>query len=281
MQLLNRELEDTNRGVVALYAELDARADFLRKASEVKSRFLSNMTHEFRTPLNSILALANMLASRVDGELTVEQERQVGFIQRSSEALSSLVNDLLDIAKVDAGKVAVKAQEFEVAGLFGALKGMLKPLLAKGSSVTLSFIEPSTPLRLHTDEGKVSQVLRNFISNALKFTERGTVTVSATLDEEGTNVTFAVADTGIGIAPERVARLFDDYGQISDSRTRGPGWGLGLGICRRVIDLLGGTIAAESLPGQGSTFTVRLPATCVVARYDPLPLARSRAAPPN
>ena len=174
---LNRELEDTNRGVVALYAELDERADHLRRADEVKTRFLSNMTHEFRTPLNSILALTRLLLDRVDGELTPEQERQVYFIRKSAENLSELVNDLLDLAKVEAGKIVVRPAEFEVRNLFGALRGMLRPLLLN-TSVNLVFEEPDGIPPLHTDEGKVSQILRNFISNALKFTEQGEVRVS-------------------------------------------------------------------------------------------------------
>src|ERR1700758_4769900 len=111
---LNRELEDTNRGVVALYAELDERADHLRRADEIKTRFLSNMTHEFRTPLNSILALSRLLLDRLDGDLTPEQERQVHFVRKSAESLSDLVNDLLDLAKVAAGKIVIRPSEFDV-----------------------------------------------------------------------------------------------------------------------------------------------------------------------
>src|SRR5579883_3488866 len=168
---LNRELEDTNRGVVALYAELDERNDHLRRADEVKTRFLSNMTHEFRTPLNSIQALTRLLLERVDGELTQEQERQVHFIRKESESLSELVNDLLDLAKVAAGKIVIRPGEFEVADLFGALRGMLRPLLLN-TAVNLVLEDPAGVPPLETDESKISQILRNFISNALKFTER-------------------------------------------------------------------------------------------------------------
>ena len=124
---VNRELDDTNRGVVALYAELDERADHLRRADEMKSRFLSNMSHEFRTPLNSILALSRLLLERVDGDLTPEQDRQVGFVRKAAQDLSELVGDLLDLAKVEAGKIVVRPSTFEVADLFGALRGMLRP----------------------------------------------------------------------------------------------------------------------------------------------------------
>ena len=130
---LNRELEDTNRGVVALYAELDEKADFLRRASEMKSRFLSNMSHEFRTPLNAITGLSRLLLDRTDGDLTAEQEKQVTLIRRAAEELAELVNDLLDLAKVEAGKVAIRPVEFDVSTLFAALRGMLRPLLASNS----------------------------------------------------------------------------------------------------------------------------------------------------
>ena len=169
---LNRELEDTNRGVVALYAELDEKADHLRRADEMKSRFLSNMSHEFRTPLNSIRALSRLLLDRIDGDLSVEQEKQVGFISKASDDLTALVDDLLDLAKIEAGKIEVHPIEFSVGNLFSALRGMLRPLLV-GDAVKLSFEEPQPTLTLYNDEGKVSQILRNFISNAIKFTEAG------------------------------------------------------------------------------------------------------------
>ena len=181
LELLNRELEDTNRGVVALYAELDERADYLRRASELKTKFLSNVSHEFRTPLNSIVSLARLLMDRLDGELTAEQFKQVRYIESSARDLQEMVNDLLDLAKVEAGKIRIRAKRFEVHELFSALKGMLKPLLADNNSVDLVFEDAPELPALRTDEGKVSQILRNLISNALKFTPNGKVTVSASL----------------------------------------------------------------------------------------------------
>src|SRR5882757_2100739 len=210
---LNRELEDTNRGVVALYAELDEKADHLRRADEMKSRFLSNMSHEFRTPLNSIRALSRLLLDRLDGDLSAEQEKQVGFISKASDDLTALVDDLLDLAKIEAGKIEVHPIEFSVGNLFSALRGMLRPLLV-GDAVKLSFEEPQSTLTLYNDEGKVSQILRNFISNAIKFTEQGEVSVSAQLSEDRQTVRFSVADTGIGIAPEDQGRIFDEFTQL-------------------------------------------------------------------
>jgi signal transduction histidine kinase/CheY-like chemotaxis protein len=263
LEHLNRELEDTNRGVVALYAELDEKADHLRRADELKSRFLSNMSHEFRTPLNSITALSHLLLERMDGPLTPEQEKQVGFIRQGARDLTELVNDLLDLAKVEAGKVTVRPVEFDVESLFGALRGMLRPLLVN-ESLRLVF-EPAAGIPpLHTDEGKVSQILRNFISNALKYTERGEVLVSATLADGGAAVAFSVADTGIGIAPEDQERIFEEFAQVEHTlQSRVKGTGLGLPLARKLTQLLGGRITLVSEPGIGSTFTATIP--CVFA----------------
>ena len=256
---LNGELEDTNRGVVALYAELDEKADHLRRADDLKSRFLSNMTHEFRTPVNSILGLSRLLLERLDGDLTPEQEKQVGFIRKAAEGLSELVNDLLDLAKVEAGKVVVRPVEFDVASLFGALRGMLRPLLLN-ESVRLVFDDTLDLLPLHTDEGKVSQILRNFISNALKFTERGEIRVSARSLPEEDAVVFAVSDTGIGIAEEDRESIFQEFTQVeSPVQKRVKGTGLGLPLTRRLAELLGGRVLVESRVGVGSTFSAIIP----------------------
>jgi signal transduction histidine kinase/DNA-binding response OmpR family regulator len=268
---LNRELDDTNRGVVALHAELDEKADHLRRADEIKTRFISNMSHEFRTPVNSIQALAHLLLERIDGELSAEQERQVVFIRKAADALSELVNDLLDLAKVEAGKTVVRPTEFTVPGLFGALRGMLRPLLV-GDSVRLEFDEPEELPPLFTDEGKVSQILRNFISNALKFTEAGEVRVSARRAEGNANIVFEVTDTGIGIAPEDQERIFLEFAQVdSPQQRRVRGTGLGLPLCRRLAQLLGGEVRLCSKPGAGSTFIAEIPVVYAPAQHSVLP----------
>jgi signal transduction histidine kinase/CheY-like chemotaxis protein len=256
---LTRELEDTNRGVVALYAELDEKADHLRRADEMKTRFLSNMSHEFRTPLSSIRALARLLLERVDGELTPEQEKQVRFILKGAESLTELVDDLLDLAKIEAGKIDVRAAPFEVNEMFSALRGMLRPLLVS-TTVELLFDEPAQPIRMMTDEAKLSQILRNFISNALKFTEAGQVRVSATLLPKGDAVRFDVADTGIGIAEEHQQIIFEEFSQVENRlQHRVKGTGLGLPLCRRLAGLLGGSVTLKSTPGAGSTFSTVVP----------------------
>ena len=255
---INVELEDTNRGVVALYAELDERADYLRRASELKSSFLSNMSHEFRTPLNSMLALTRMLLDRMDGELTAEQDQQIRFIQQSARELAEMVNDLLDLAKVEAGRLDVKPKTFEVSELFGALRGMLKPLLAE-NTLNLVFEIPEGLPPMYTDEQKVSQVLRNFISNALKFTPNGEVRVAA--QQEGENIVFSVTDTGIGISESDQRIIFEEFAQIESSmQRRVKGTGLGLPLSRKLAQLLGGDVGVESEVGVGSHFKLVIPA---------------------
>ena len=256
---LNRELVDTNRGVVALYAELDERAEQLRTASELKSRFLSHMSHEVRTPLNSILALSRLLLERVDGDLSAEQERQVGFIRRSAEGLLDLVNDLLDLSKVEAGKIDVKPAAFGVQSLFGALRGALRPLLTSPSVELIFDVEDDMP-DLVTDEGKVAQILRNLISNALKFTEFGEVRVTAHHQAKDGLAIFSVRDTGIGIAIEDQARIFDEFSQVDTRLHKNvKGTGLGLHLSRSLAELIGGTVHVESVLSQGSIFILTLP----------------------
>jgi signal transduction histidine kinase len=259
VERLNAELEATNRGVVALYAELDQRAEELRRASEYKSRFLSDISHELRTPLTSVLNVSRLLLDRSDGELTEEQEYQVTLIRRSIEMVTDMVNELLDTAKIEAGMISLRPARFTVAQLFDSLREMATPLLTS-DSVVLRFDAAPSDAALVTDEGRLSQILRNLVSNAIKFTERGEIRVSAER-VAGDCVRFAVGDTGIGIAPNDVGRIFDDYTQIDGPiQRRVRGTGLGLPLTRKLAALLGGRIEVESEPGVGSTFAVVIPA---------------------
>jgi signal transduction histidine kinase len=257
---LRTELEETNRGVVALYAELDDKAAQLREALELKSRFLSYMSHEFRTPLSSVTSLSGILLQGLDGPLTSEQTRQVEFIRESIRELTEMVDDLLDLAKVDAGRVVISPEWFEMVDLFAALRGMFKPIVAS-SAVSLIFEEPQGVPKMYSDDRRLSQILRNFISNALKFTKEGEVRVSACA--VGTEeIEFAVTDTGVGIAPEHLPALFADFVQV-DTRLqrRLRGSGLGLSLSRKLAELLGGRVGAQSEPGVGSRFWVLIPVT--------------------
>lgn len=256
---LNQELEDTNRGVVALYAELEDRAEYLKKAHDIKSRSLSEMSHELRTPINSIIAITRILLDRTDGDLTEEQEKQLGFIKSASQNLSELINNLLDLSKIEAGKTKVQATHFEVRNLFGSLRSILKPLLY-GQPVDLVFEDPDGIPTIFSDEGKVSQILRNLMSNAIKFTEHGEVRVSTFLMEETQTVTFGVFDTGIGIAPEHKELVFEEFGQVEGPlQQRSKGTGLGLPLARKLAEMLGGTISCECRPEGGSVFWFTLP----------------------
>lgn len=255
---LNAELAETNRGVMALYGELEEKAEHLRRINEQKSRFFSNMSHEFRTPLNAILSLSRLLLDRIDGELTMEQEKQVTFIRRSAEGLSDLVNDLLDMAKAEAGKITLRPADFTIDSLFGTVRGMLRPIISHGR-VELIFDEPVGLPALHTDEGKLSQILRNFISNALKFTEEGSVRVSAAPGPADT-IIFSVSDTGIGIDSSHLERIFEEFAQVEGAmQNRFRGTGLGLPLSKKLAELLGGTVSVQSEPGRGSRFSVRIP----------------------
>lgn len=256
---LTRELEDTNRGIVALYAEIEDKAERLRRADEMKSRFLSNTSHELRTPLSSIRALAQLLLDRMDGDLTEEQERQVTFIAKAAADLSELVNDLLDLAKIEAGRVETHVEPVVVENLFRALKGMMRPLVDE-ARVELVFEPSGITEPFLSDEGKISQILRNFISNALKFTEHGSVLVFAAHDRERDTISFAVADTGIGIDADNLQLIFEEFSQIEHPlQRRSKGTGLGLPLCRKLADLLGGRVEVTSTVGVGSTFTLVLP----------------------
>lgn len=269
-QSLRAELEETNQGVVALYAELDKQAEQLREASELKSRFLSYMSHEFRTPLGSILSIARIMTDEMDGQLSEEQHRQVKYISNAARELSDMVDDLLDLAKIEAGRITISPAWFDMVDLFSALRGTFRPI-TEMTDADLIFEDPEGMPKLYTDDRKVAQILRNYISNALKFTPRGTVKVSAHLQDDGT-VCFAVRDTGIGIPADLQQDLFKDFSQLeSPLQKRLRGTGLGLALCKRYAELLGGHVGMESKPGEGSVFFVVLPRTLPEAALDATP----------
>lgn len=255
---LRAELDETNQGVLALYAELDTQAEQLRQASDLKSRFLSYMSHEFRTPLGSIRSITRLLSDELDGPLSPEQHKQVLFISGAAGELTDMVDDLLDLAKIEAGRITISPAWFDMLDLFSALRGMFRPIV-DANAVDLIFEEPQDMPRLYTDDKKLAQILRNFISNALKFTQHGEVRVSVQPEGSG-EVRFAVSDTGIGIPRELHGNLFEDFVQIDTPlQKRLRGTGLGLSLCKRFAELLGGRVGVESTPGSGSTFFVIIP----------------------
>ncbi len=253
---LTDELEETNRGVVALYAELDEKSVQLRSASESKSRFLANVSHELRAPVTAIIGLARLLTDAASDPLTLEQERQVGLIRSSAADLLSLVNELLDLAKAESGRLEPNWAEVDLRAVFGQLRGTLRALHTV-PEVTLVVEEPSSPATIRTDEMLLAQVLRNLLHNGLKFTTRGEVRLRA--ERSGDSWNLVVTDTGSGIPAEFHERIFEEFYQVPGPSRVG-GTGLGLPYARRLATLLGGTLELSSEPGRGSTFTVSLPA---------------------
>jgi signal transduction histidine kinase len=266
VERLNRELEETNRGVLALYSEVDERTVYLARINELKTRFLSELSHELRTPLNAIRNVSRFLMDGYEGDVTDGQRRGLTMIDNAASTLSAFVDDWLDLAKIEAGRIEIHVSEFAVEELFSALRGVFRPLAVFGT-VDLQFQIDGDIQLLHTDEAKVSQVLRNFISNALKFTEHGEVSVTARRD--GEDVVFDVADTGIGIAPEDAERIFEEFTQVqSPVQRRVRGTGLGLPLSRKLARLMGGDISLEARAGGGSIFRLRIPVCLNTAHAD-------------
>ncbi|MES2746583.1 MAG: ATP-binding protein [Bdellovibrionota bacterium] len=255
---LNKELADTNRGVIALNSELEDQAKRVVEAGEVKSRFLSHVTHEFRTPVNSLLSMSRILLSEGDN-LRPEQSVQLKFIRQAAEGLSEMVNDLLDTVKMQARKISVVNSNLNLTEIFDALKALFRPLLPADRNIELIFEDCSHVPHFISDETKISQILRNFISNALKFTEEGSVVVRADLIDHD-EIEICVIDTGIGIADKEQPHVFEEFYQVlGHHQRRAKGTGLGLSLAQKLAQLLGGKISLKSAPGVGSTFTLRLP----------------------
>ncbi|HEX3476321.1 MAG TPA: ATP-binding protein [Kofleriaceae bacterium] len=259
---LTEELTETNRGVMALHAELEDRAEYQRQAVELRTRLLSEMGHELRTPLHSLATISQFLLDRLDGELTPEQDRQVRIIHEIAESLTAYVNDLLDLARTDAGRAIVQLTRFQVDAVLRPLRRILKPLVPPGVALQV-VVEPGLPA-ITSDEQKLSQILRNLVANALKFTARGTVEIHAR--RAGDRIVFEVADTGTGIAPEHHELIFHEFAQVDGHvQPRMRGSGLGLPLSRRLAELLGGTLTVASKLGVGSTFRLELPVEAGVA----------------
>jgi signal transduction histidine kinase/ActR/RegA family two-component response regulator len=274
---LTRELEETNRGVVALYGELDERSEQLRRTNNLKDQFISYLSHEFRTPVHSIIALSQIMLASEEYPLATEQLTQVRLIRRSSGTLLDLVDDLLDLAKIAAGRLTVSADVFSVSELLGALRAMMRPLVTS-DAVALIIEEPVGMQPLFTDQGKLAQVLRNLVSNAVKFTSDGEVRVSTTMVGHS-HVAFTVADTGVGIARADHERIFREYEQVSGPfQRRRKGTGLGLPLSRHLAELLGGTITLESEPGAGATFRLEIPIRLQADAAPELPRVKQLAA---
>ncbi|MBL7260870.1 sensor histidine kinase [Paractinoplanes lichenicola] len=255
---LSDELEETNRGVVALYAELDEKSEQLAAASEAKSRFLANVSHELRAPVTAVIGLSRLLGDDSSDPLTIEQRRQVDLIRSSASDLLTLVNDLLDLAKAEAGRIEPQWAQVDLKAMFGQLRGTLRPLATR-PEVEFVVDEPGVAA-FRSDEVLLARVLRNLLTNALKFTAEGEVRLA--VRPVGDDVEFTVSDTGTGIAVELHERVFEEFYQVPGSKSlSGKGTGLGLPYARRLAGILGGALRVDSTPGEGSTFTLRLPSS--------------------
>jgi len=255
--------------------QLEERADELQRSSRYKSEFLANMSHELRTPLNSSLILAKLLSENLHQNLTDEQVKFAESIYSAGNDLLNLINDILDIAKVEAGKLEVRPENTRVARMAEGLRSLFHPL-ADDKSLAFSIdIQPDAPSMLYTDSQRLEQVLKNLLSNAIKFTERGEVSLSIAR-APGLGVAFTVRDSGIGIAPDQQECIFEAFRQADGtSNRRYGGTGLGLSISRDLATLLGGSISVSSTPGQGSEFTLVVPEQYVEQEPAPEPASFS------
>ncbi|MBB3660750.1 signal transduction histidine kinase/CheY-like chemotaxis protein/CHASE3 domain sensor protein [Rhizobium sp. BK650] len=259
-----QQLEKQRDDLEQANAAVSLKARELEQASQYKSDFLANMSHELRTPLNSSLILAKLLADNPEDNLTEEQVKYAKTIQSSGNDLLNLINDILDLSKIEAGHVEIRPEMMTVERLASNLRQVFHPLTAHKKLDFAIEIAPDCPAVIETDPQRLEQVLKNLLSNAVKFTDAGLVTLSIRSADAG-HVAFSVSDTGIGIASEQQRHVFDAFHQADSTISRKyGGTGLGLSICRQLVHLLGGTIGLASQPGQGSTFTVTIPQA-----YDP------------
>ena len=249
------ELETTNREIALKNLEL-------AEASRMKSAFIANMSHELRTPLNAIIGFTGALLMKLPGPLTEEQERQLNTIRGSARHLLSLINDILDVAKIEAGKVTLSVEPVLAQQLLGEVADTLRPLAAQ-KGLALSLQAPEPPIMLHTDRRALAQILINLANNAIKFTEQGSVSLTLSQREaDGARIIeFSVIDSGSGIRPEDQAKLFQAFSQLDATSTRhAEGAGLGLYLSQNLANLLGGSLFFSSDFGKGSTFTLALKA---------------------
>ena len=263
---LKQASDELERKIQAATADIAQQNELLRRqaieleqASALKSQFLANMSHEFRTPLNAMLGYTSMLLQGVAGAVEPPVRRQLGRIESNGRHLLTIINEILDISRIEAGRMPLQVSRIKVPELIGEVKAELEPIIIR-SKLSVVIDVPADMRPVTTDRQKVKQIVLNLLSNALKFTHEGTITISARRHEHARTLTVSVADTGIGIAPADQEKIFEDFRQIDNSPTRAyGGTGLGLSICRRLAQMLDGRIAVQSEMGKGSTFTLTLP----------------------
>ncbi|MFO7691725.1 MAG: ATP-binding protein, partial [Vicinamibacterales bacterium] len=254
---LRQHATELEQRVAERTAELEIARDRAQESDRLKSAFLATMSHELRTPLNSIIGFTGILLQRLAGPLNDEQAHQLGMVQGSARHLLEVINDILDLSKIEAGELRVSREPFDLRAVLERVAAAVRPMAAEKGLALGVDVGPGAGI-ITSDERRVEQVLLNLLDNAVKFTPAGSVTLTARFDNA--SVTVAVADTGIGISRDDAATLFQPFRQIDSGLTsQHEGTGLGLPICRRLLTLLGGEIGVESEPGAGSVFTITLP----------------------
>jgi signal transduction histidine kinase len=256
-----------NQAVIAidnarLFNELQTKTQELEVASRHKSEFLANMSHELRTPLNAIIGYSELLQEECEDLGQQDFLPDLGKIHTAGKHLLNLISGILDLSKVEAGRMTLFLEEVDVATLVNEAESIIRPSVEKNRNAFVIDC-PADIGVMHADLVKMKQVLFNLLSNAAKFTEGGTITLTVRRHAEPATCTFAIRDTGIGITPEQISRLFEAFAQAEahTSRKYG-GTGLGLALSREFCRMMGGDITVESVPGAGSTFTATLPVTC-------------------
>jgi len=271
LKTFSSQLEERIQAATADLAEQNTRLQWqsreLEKANRLKSEFLASMSHELRTPINALIGYASLMLDRIYGDLTPRQEEGLNRIQGAAQHLLALINDILDLAKIEAGRMPLHLDDVTLGDIMTEISQQIEPLVKK-KHLSFNVQMPSRDLVLHTDRTKVKQILLNLLSNAVKFTHHGGIWVTVSRDEE--DLRFDVRDTGIGIREGDLESIWEDFRQVDQSRTREfGGTGLGLSITRKLVDALGGHVFAESTFGKGSTFTVVLPIRSVHRPDDP------------
>ncbi len=248
LMLANEKLEAANNKLM----EYEEKAEKAEKASRMKSLFLANMSHEIRTPLNAIEGFSRVMAETESSE---ERMKYLEIIESNNARLLSLINEILDLSRVESGEIVIKKSPVNLAELCKSIKQLFK--FRCPETVNLLFVEPTMTIMMTTDENRLTQVLSNLISNALKHTFKGVIQYGYEVVEDGQRIKFFVKDTGTGIEPEFIGHIFDTY--ASKDADQQKGYGLGLALCRIIIEKMGGSISVESVVNEGSTFTFVLP----------------------
>ena len=263
---LKQASDELERKIQAATADIAQQNELLRRqaieleqASALKSQFLANMSHEFRTPLNAMLGYTSMLLQGVAGPIEAPVKRQLGRVESNGRHLLTIINEILDISRIEAGRMPLQLSRFKIPDLVAEVKAELEPIILRSKLTLVLELQKDLP-PISSDRQKVKQILLNLLSNALKFTHQGSVTINARANPRERTVTLSVTDTGIGIAPPDQDKIFEDFRQLDNSPTRAyGGTGLGLSICRRLAQMLDGRISVQSHVGKGSTFTLTLP----------------------